>query len=217
VRWYLEGETEYYAVMEILPDPHRFGIELVNLHGSIKAGHGNVALKLEAMLREDKALRRFSMISIDGDVLANIKAIQNQARQDNIVGSIAVHRPDFEFANFTIRELVEVAAQLDKEQGFSGDAVLNSDWTEVGDAGSFEKKYRAISERKPAGLKGEEWGRALARYVDEHPRRSDTEVIRPLLHEIRSALHGWISNYDAHKEHFGIDPTTFQQVPRTAE
>lgn len=31
VRWYVEGETEYYAVFEILPVPSDFGVELLNL------------------------------------------------------------------------------------------------------------------------------------------------------------------------------------------
>jgi hypothetical protein len=157
---------------------------------AIQSRRGNAALKLEGILKKDKSVRRFSMISIDGDVQANIKAIQIQVRQDNIVGSVAVHKPDFEFANFTIQEPVEVTALLDS----AGRA--------------FEKQYRRISERKPATLKGEEWGRALAKYMDEHPQRSDTGRIRPVSHEIRAAVHGWISNYDAHKEHFTIDPIT---------
>src|ERR1017187_1887707 len=45
------------------------------------------------MLKEDKAFRRFSMISIDGDVQANIKAIQNQARQDNIPRTVNAAMP----------------------------------------------------------------------------------------------------------------------------
>jgi hypothetical protein len=215
VRWYLEGETEYYAVMEVLPESPRFGIELVNLAGSIKAGRGNAALKLEAMLKKDKSVRRFSMISIDGDVADNIKAIQVQVRQGNVVGSIAIHQPDFEFANFTIQELAAVAAVLDKEKGYEADDIVAADWTGIADGGGFEKRYAEISKRKPGRLKGEEWGRALAKYMDDHPRRGDTGSIRPLLNEIRAAVHGWVSNYDLHKAHFAIDPITFEQIPRT--
>jgi hypothetical protein len=214
VRWYLEGETEYYAVMEMLPEAPRFGIELVNLAGSINAGRGNAALKLEAMLKKDKSVRRFSMISIDGDVPENIKAIQIQIREDNIVGSVVVNRPDFEFANFTVEELVKVAASIDEEQSYEIDGLLKADWSGIRDGGGFEKHYRRISARKPAALKGGEWGRALAKYMDEHPKRADTGSIRPLLHEIPVAAHGWNSNYDAHREQFAIDPVTFEQIPR---
>jgi hypothetical protein len=217
VRWYFEGETEYYALLEILPDAHRFGIELVNLHGSIESGRGNATLRLESMLKEDRALRRFSMISIDGDVRANLKAIGRQARQDNIVGFVAVHRPDFEFANFAAEELAEVAARLDEAKGFLGDAVRSADWTGIGDVGAFERMHRAISQRKPGALKGEEWGRALAKYAVEHPRRSDTGCVRPLLHGVRAALNAWVSDYDAQKRRFAIDPTTLEQMPRTKE
>jgi hypothetical protein len=215
VRWYLEGETEYYAVMEILPEAPRFGIELVNLAGGINTGRGNTALKLEAMLKKDKSLRRFSMISIDGDVQENIKTIQIQVRQGNVIGSVAIHRPDFEFANFTVQELAAVAAQLDKEEDYETDSLLAADWAGVTDGAAFEKRYGTVSKRRPGRLKGEEWGRALAKYMDEHPRRADTGSIRPLLSEIRSAVHGWVSNYDLHKEQFAIDPITFEQSPRT--
>ena len=104
IRWYVEGATEYYAVIEAIPAPERFGIELVNLGGGIKSGKSNTALKFEEMLKEDRAHRRFSILSFDGDVQANLKAIRRQVEQDNVVGSIFVHRPDFEFANFAIQE-----------------------------------------------------------------------------------------------------------------
>jgi hypothetical protein len=209
------NERMDYAVMEMLPEAPRLGIELVNLAGSINAGRGNAALKLEAMLKKDKSVRRFSMISIDGDVQENIKAIQIQIRRDNVVGSVAVHRPDFELANFTVQELVELAAHRDRERGYEVDDLLNGDWTGINDGGEFEKKYRWTSTRKTAALKGEDWGRALARYMDQHPKGPDTGAVRPLLHEIRAAIHRWNSNYDAHREHFAIDPVMFKQIPRT--
>jgi hypothetical protein len=100
IRWYVEGQTEYYAILYILPEPHRMGIELVNLHAEIASGRANAARKLEDALKEDLSLRRFSAISFDRDVLANVKAVRRQIEQDHIVGSIDANDPDFEFANF---------------------------------------------------------------------------------------------------------------------
>jgi hypothetical protein len=215
VRWYLEGETEYYAVLEILPEPHRLGIELVNLQGSIESGRDNTALKLEAMLMEDKALRRFSQISFDLDVLANKKAIQNQVRQGNVVGAVWTHAPDFEFANFALSELIDVAVEIDAENGFSDAGPLrNADWVGISKGRDFEKRYCASSTARPRSLKGEHWGRALATYANRLPRRSDTGEVRPLLYEVRAAVHGWISNYDLQKQAFEIDPDSFKQVRR---
>ena len=122
---------------------------------------------------EDKALRRFSMISFDFDVAANVKAIRWQVEQRNIVGYIAVHKPDFEFANFAIQELAEVAAGIDEANGALGDAVRTADWTRCRGKGALEAKYKAISARQPRGLKAQEWGSALAAYADEYPNRSD--------------------------------------------
>ncbi len=218
VRWYVEGDTELYAILEVLPEPSKIGIELVNLRGGFESGQSNVALKLRDLLKEDRALRRFSIISFDLDVKANVKAIRRQVEQQNIVGFIAPHRPDFEFANFTIRELVEVAARIDEAKGVSGDAVRNADWAGVNDGKAFEAKYMAVSARRPRGLKGDEWGRALAASAVEHPNRSDDGSDRPLWREIRAALRGRIAHYDSQKEQIGFDPDTFEQVdlPTTA-
>lgn len=129
---------------------------------------------------EDKALRRFSMISFDLDAPASVKAVRRQVEQENVVGFIAAHKPDFELANFAIQELAEVAARIDETCGVSGSAVRNADWAGVGSGRAFEEKYKAISARQPRGLKGEEWGRALAAYGVEHPKRSDDGTERPL-------------------------------------
>jgi len=82
----------------------------VNLGGAIATGKGNTPLKLEALLQKDRSLRRFSVLSFDGDVPTNLKYIRRQVGQGNIVGLITVHDPDFEFANFSASELADVAA-----------------------------------------------------------------------------------------------------------
>lgn len=212
VRWYVEGETEYYAIRHILPEPSKIGIELVNLRSRIATERDNAALKLQEWLKEDKAFRRFSMISFDCDVPANVKAIRRQVELQNVVGLIAAHKPDFEFANFTIQELAEVAARIDEANDVSGDTVRNADWTGVGSGRAFEARYKAVSARQPRGLKGQEWGIALATYADEHPNRSDDGSERPFLHEIWAALRSRIASYDAQKERFGFDRDTFEQI-----
>jgi hypothetical protein len=65
VRWYVEGPTEFFAINQILSDCARLGIELFNLWGDIASGRGNAAFKLDQALKEDRALRRFSIISFD--------------------------------------------------------------------------------------------------------------------------------------------------------
>jgi hypothetical protein len=43
-----------------------------------------------------------------------LKAIRRQVDRANVVGFIAAHRPDFEFANFEVTELAEIAARIDE-------------------------------------------------------------------------------------------------------
>ena len=127
-----------------------------HLRGVIGADRDNIALKLGDWLKEDRTFRRFSMISFDADVEANVKAIRRQVERKHVVGDIAAHQPDFECANFTIQELAEVAARLDEANGRSGDALRNGDWTGIVNGRAFERRYKELSARRPRGLKGKE-------------------------------------------------------------
>jgi hypothetical protein len=216
VRWYVEGDTEYYAILSVLTEPPKAGIELVNLRGNIASARDNIALKLSDGLAKDRSLCRFSMISFDMDVSANVKAIRKHVKQGDIVGYIAAHRPDFEFANFALDELIEIAARIDTAHGISGDVVHRGNWTGVTCARGFEKRYLELSARRPTSLKGAEWGRAIVTYAIEHPRRSDDQSERPFWREIRAALQGRIAHYDYQKEHFQFAPDTFAVVDRRA-
>jgi hypothetical protein len=212
VRWYVEGETEYSMISEILNEPSMLGIELVNLYGNIQSGKNNVAFRLQESLIQDKALRRFSMISLDGDVRENIKAIRHQVDKSNIVGYIAVHSPDFEFANFSLNELLEIVIGIDEQQGYSGDTIRNADWSKIRNAADFEQKYVSTSERKPRGLKGEEWGKALANYAIKFPNRKDDGKERQFWKELRAALQARTANYDLHRSIVSYDQETFEQI-----
>ena len=210
IRWYVEGLTEYYAVLEALDNPALFGVEIVNLAGRIERDKDNIALNMKAWIEEDIRLRRFSIISFDADVRQNVKTIGSLSSL--VVGSIFAHKPDFEFANFTLDELVHVAAELDKTEGFGSDALRSGDWAGIGTGKAFEKRYLAASKRGRA-LKGEKWGQALARYAEERPNRPDGAE-RPFSVSLRHAVLAQSSNWDHHKDSFVIDPKTFRSEPR---
>lgn len=212
VRWYVEGHTEYYAVVEALPDASKAGIEIVNLRGTIESERDNTALKLREWLMQDRALRRFSILSFDTDVPASVRAIGRQIAAGNIVGRISAHQPDFEFGNFTLEELVEIAARIDEAQGVSGDTVREGDWAGVRSGRGFEKTYTGVSARRPGSLKGEVWGRALARYAMEQPERPDTGKLRAFVGDIHAALRSRRAHYDFQKENFAFKPGTFEIV-----
>lgn len=208
LRWYVEGETEYYAVLYILQEPHRVGIELVNLRGEIANEKRNASRKLEDALKEDLSLRRFSVISFDLDVGPNARTIRRQIQQNNIIGSVEANDPDFEFANFSLNELVEIAAVMDERLGFDGGKLRIANWNGIKRGREFEEQYKKVSERK-CSLKGKEWGEALAQYVTKHPRRGGADTERPLWRQVWAAVRGWNSDYDFQKEHFSFDQKTF--------
>lgn len=212
VRWYVEGETEYHAVRYMLPDPPRLGIELFNLQGQIATGKNNTALKLATWLKQDLAFRRFSMISFDTDVPANVKVVGRQAKENRVVGMICANKPDFEFQNFTLDELVEVAARIDDAEGYSGHAVRDADWSGVSGGRAFEKRYREVSARRPPSLKGKAWGEALASYAIDHPNLHDNDDERPFRRAIWAAIRSRSASYDLQKERFRFDSATFESV-----
>lgn len=212
VRWYVEGKTEYYAILEIIPEPIRAGIELIDLRGNLATGKGNIAMTLADGLKADKVAKRFSVLSFDTDVPENVRSVRQQLLQGNIVGYIAAHSPDFEFSNFTVQELVEVAARIADSNDVSGDAIRQVDWADITSGRNFEERYKQLLVAQAPNLKGEEWGRELARYADENPNRSDTGEERPFWNEIRTALQGRIVRYDYHQAHITFDPETFEQI-----
>jgi len=211
VRWYVEGDTEYHAVLTLLPEPGRLNIELLNLKGNLASGKSNIALKLEDGLSQDRRLRRFSFLSFDMDVAENVKLVGRLVEQGRIVGHIAAHQPDFEFANFDLNELVEVAARFDEQAGFSADCLRRADWTGVWGGRQFEQRYREVSERGRS-LKGEEWGKALAEYAADHPERDGNE--RPFWTELKAALRARLVKYDQHRDNYSYDPASFKLVPK---
>jgi hypothetical protein len=168
LRWYLEGETEYYAILHLLEQPSKLGVELVNLRGEISAEKRNAARKLEDAFKEDLTLRRLSVISFDRDLEPNVRAIRGQILQGHVVGLIDANDPDFEFANFSLEELVEVAARMDDQFGLDGGKLRCANWQGIKSARVFADYYRKISDRH-SSPKGKIWGETLAAWALEHP------------------------------------------------
>jgi hypothetical protein len=214
VRWYVEGETEYFATMVLVPGAATGGVELVNLRGAIASGRGNAAMRLGDLLAQDRAQRRFSIISFDTDVGENLRTIRRHIEQDHVVGYVAGHTPDFEFGNFTLAELVEVAVRVDESYGVPGTALRAHDWVGVTNSRAFEHRYLRVSERRPRGLKGQEWGEALAKYAIEKPYWNGTQDRRPFLETVEIALRALRVQYDHHRAEYQIDPNTFRLIPR---
>jgi len=216
LRWYLEGETEYFAALYILPKAASGGLELVNLKGAVGNERANAALRLADGLVQDRELRRFSFISFDMDVAANLRVIRRQVKNGNVVGYVNCNNPDFEFANFTLKELVEVAATMDENQEANSEGIRTGDWGGIKSGKQFEDNYRSLSEIGQKGLKGEQWGKALAEYALENPYLDGEEKKRPFLETVNHALRSRQVRYDYQRDNYFINPESFQieKIPK---
>lgn len=205
VRWYVEGDTEYFAVLALLPDPQNYGIELINLRGGIASGANNLPLKFEAMLKADRELRRLSMISIDSDTSENVRFVRRQIEAENMVGCVWKHSPDFEFANFSLAELSHVASNV------IGFETPNRPPADLKRGKDFDNWYQSQTRR---AFKGKEGGRALGRFAAHYPKTADGKV-RPLIEQLKAAVWAWSINYLRYEQDLRLDPETFELVPRS--
>jgi len=208
-RWYVEGETEFFAVLTAIPRPQNHNFELVNLKGCISQNKGNTALSLEELIEDDASHERLSIISFDTDVGANIKIIRRIMSKPSFVGYVQANSPDFEFQNFTVTELVSIAKIIDKEAGHRIDSFDTADWSDVRDGAGFEEKYREVSLSKTK-LKGKVWGHSLANYAIRNPTIGDTQTQRPFLKALHAATSARTSNYIYFKENYFCDPKDFE-------
>ncbi len=206
VRWYLEGQTEYYAVTNILPSAAQGGVELINLKGMLSQKK-SIPLALAENLKEDKQLKRFSFITFDKDVPENVKFIKNQAKIGNIVGYVNCNDPDFEFANFVLQELIDLAIALDKKHKINTDELAKGDWSGIKSGSKFEERYKVLSKRG-AGLKGEEWGNILGEYAITNPFINGKE--RPFITTLHYVLKSRSARYDYHTKVITMNAETFE-------
>lgn len=215
VRWYLEGETEYYAALFILPRAALGGIELINLKGAVGNEKANATLRLADCLAKDKELRRFSFISFDNDVPANARSIKKQIEADNVVGYINCNQPDFEFGNFTLKELIEIAACIDEEQGANTEKLRTGNQDKIDTGKKFEAYYCRYSEIGKA-LKGEKWGKSLANYALDYPLREDNNCKRPFIETLDWVLSSRKVRYEYQRDNFYIDSNDFKIKAKTS-
>ena len=209
VRWYLEGETEYFAANHMLPGASNVGIELINLKGAVGNEKGNAALRLSDNLKQDRKLRRLSFITFDTDVRPVVKAINQQLSNKGIVGYVNANSPDFEFGNFTLTELIEVVCQLESENDNDVSRIKEEDWSEVKTGKAFEAKYKSFPYVSNNVLKGPKWGVALAKYMLEKPYIAETQTIRPFYETFRNSLIALRVKYEYQEQYFRIEPNTF--------
>ena len=212
VRWYVEGETEYYAIKSVFGDINT--VEVVNLRGQVieKKGKG---LALRDSLIRDIHHHVFSWISLDADKNDNIRVLRKAAENDELFGAFYVWEPDFEFANFTIDELAAIAWEYALKEGANpndrtvfDDSVMNSK-----SGKEFESNVRRSLPLLNNFGKGQDWGEALIKYAFEHPEKADTGKTRPIIDAIQRAWHAMqLTSYKSSRDKMKVDPRTGKPV-----
>lgn len=113
-RCYVEGETELGALTSAVGNAG--GIEFVNLRGQFveKRGRG---LNFAASLKNDMRSHVFSVVVLDQDRDEPIRALKRAATNGDFFGRFFISFPDFELANFTVEELVDVVLKIAGQDG----------------------------------------------------------------------------------------------------
>jgi hypothetical protein len=216
VRCYVEGETELGAFR------HAVGADglcsLVNLKGNVVQRQGK-GMAFADSLAEDMRHRIISVVVVDGDRTEVVRTLRRAASEKRMHGPFFLSDPDFEFANFTVEELLRVAIAMDLEARFDDDEVnerLPEVLPSVAGAKSA-KEFIALTGMHSVG-KGEKWGEALMTYAIAHPKfpdgdeRAGTE--REIVDAARVLIRAQDVGYLRSVEHEELDPDTGRMVKR---
>jgi hypothetical protein len=218
LRWYVEGDTEYYALESIFGN--YIGIDLVNLKGHVVARTGK-GVGFRDNLRSDIKSMIFSFVSIDGDRSDYRRAIKKAAQDDDICGMFFVARPDFEFQNFTLVELEEILWQFAQDQ-CPEPVFERSDLHRAIRGTTNAKELLAAAAKVSSCLqyvgKGGDWGKRLAAYAWQHPEMSSAppngKQRRQVIEAIEHALRIIHLEYQPSRNRSKVDPMTGLPVPR---
>lgn len=214
VRCYLEGETEMGAMIYALGDGAR--VEFINLKGQFLEKRGK-GLNFLGSLKNDLKAHIFSIVMLDADNDDNVRGIRKAAKDEAFFGRFFVASPDFEFGNFTLDELVDVAIGMEgpeKEMPTKNDVI-----SRMQDVATGKDFFRGL---KDLGLdevcKGEEWGAALMEYAIQHqefpPGHSRAGEVRPLFDAARVADYCQRAGYKRSLDNYIVDPETGDLVKR---
>lgn len=212
VRWYVEGDTEWGALTSYFDAFPSARVQIINLRGRFVESK---TLSFRDSLITDEKASIFSFISLDADRLDNLRVVRKAAEDDVFCGFIFVSQPDFELANFTVEELVEVAWEAATELGTPTEyrSKLDSLLSTIASGKDF---LRMVIRTFPSLVhlsKGTEWGQRLLRYADSHPTMPDGST-RPILEAIREALLAEEATFLGSRENYRVDPTSGRPVRR---
>lgn len=191
LRWYVEGETEYAALMSEFGDNP--SVEIINLKGEVIAGKRK-GLAFAENLMNDMARSIYSWVSLDSDLSENCKVVKAAAKRGEMFGNFFFATPDFEFENFTLDELVtivwEIAVELETDPELHSQLVIGAKG--VSNGSEFEAAVVKSIPQLNGFSKGEKWGERLMRYARENRKMQVSEITK-----VRQICEAIIAAHDA--------------------
>lgn len=210
LRWYVEGDTELGALRSALGG--HSAIEIINLRGDIIAKRGK-GLSFRGSLANDIHRSVYSWVSLDEDAEHNLRALRKAVEDDEMFGMFFISKPDFEFANFTLDELVEVLWNIAKENGAAGDdkqkLIQHTSNAKTGKK-LFDLAKQVMPELQRVD-KGKSWGEKLMEFARKNQtmRLIDGSTrTRPIIEAIYSALRTINCHYYLSRKKCKVDIVT---------
>jgi hypothetical protein len=209
VRCYFEGDTEIGALTSAVGEAS--GTEFINLRGQFVEKHGK-GLNFVASLKNDKKSHIFSVVMLDQDRDDNIRALKNAAINRTFFGRFFISSPDFEFANFTVSELVDILlgfAWRDNDRVPAKSEIMPLVATATSSRQFFDALHRSgITEIG----KSESWGVALMNYALKHPKLPSDHIrsgsMRPVIEVSELLVIAREAGYLRSLETYRVDPNT---------
>ena len=210
LRWYVEGDTELSAIKSELG--YHPAVEIINLRGSVAAKQGR-GLSFKENLLNDINRSVYSWVSLDGDVDDNLRVLKKAVENDEMFGMFFVSYPDFEFANFTLDELVEILWDIASENG--AEPSEKQELVERTSSARTGKELFKLARQAVTALgradKGDVWGKKLMSFAQKNPQMKQSDGSsrdRPVIEAIYEALHTIDCNYYLSRKECRVDITT---------
>jgi hypothetical protein len=210
LRWYVEGDTELSALESALGGNEL--IDIINLRGDVIAKRGK-GLSFKENLLNDIRRSIYSWVSLDGDVENNLRMLLKAVEKDEMFGMFFISKPDFEFANFTLEELVEILWDIALERGAESDE--KQKFLEETSSAKTGKELLSLAKKAIPSLlrvdKGKVWGEKLMRLALKNHKMQladENTKTRPVIEAMHLALRTINCNYHLSRKECKVDVTS---------
>jgi hypothetical protein len=218
VRCYVEGETELGAITRAVEGFD--AIEVINLRGQFVQRNGK-GLAFAASLKADFQAKVISIVVLDGDVGDNLRALRKTLRDGHCFAPYFTSKPDFERANFTSTELVQLFDEFQLERQPAGEAFVGST-SMATDTSQLRATALATAEalpKLPSFPKSASWGAFLMEHALAHPDMPTerlNHVRRPILEAAHLLLRACRAGFQYSVDNLTVDEATGGLVSKTS-